>query len=120
MKPRGDVEVELGSLGVVVCRPGLRALEAIDSAPGVGSLTDILARLSRGISLRDAITIVYETHLDFSVSSPAVKRYTRAQIGEAILEVGLNSLKTACWDLVFSAYRVPTPEDEAEGSPGNA
>lgn len=117
-RSRGDREIDLGSLGKVTCRPGLRALEAIDSHPGSGSLSEVLRRLAMGVALRDVVTIVYETHLDFAAASKDAKRYSRAQIAEAALEVGINTLKDACWDLVSSAFAFPRDEG-AEGDQGN-
>ena len=113
MAVRGDREVDLGSLGMVPCRPGLRALEAIESSHASGSLTAIAAELARAPGLRTTISILYECHLDFAALSKDAKRHTREQIAAGVLEVGLGKVKTACWDLVFSAWAI-TPDPDAE------
>lgn len=76
---RGDREVDLGSLGKIVCRPGLRALEAIDVSSG--SIAEAVRRFARGGSLRDVVTILYETHLDHadSARSASALRASRSE-----------------------------------------
>lgn len=114
---RGELEVDLGSLGRVVCRPGFRALQAIDDPKRNGPLTAIIQRLFSSPSLNDVVTIIYETHLD----AQPEKRFRYDEIGEAVLEVGMDTLYIQCAELVGTAWsKRAEKESEKETSSGNA
>lgn len=108
---RGDVRVDLGDLGEVVCRPGLRALAAIDSYHSTLTISDLVVRLISHPSLNDVITIIYETHLD----AEPEKRLSRRAIGEAVLSVGMDSLYGACSELLSKAWSKKALEAAEEG-----
>lgn len=114
MRARGDRVVDLGSLGSIVCRPGFRALEAIEEQSDSKSLTDVANQLARKAGLRIVTTILYETHLDFAASEKAAPRYSREAIGSAVLEVGVGRLQEHAFRLVLSAF-APSEEND----PGN-
>lgn len=109
---RGDRTVALGSLGPVVCRPTLRALEAIELGTQGESLTAVFRRLALSPSLRDVTTVLYETHLDGASATPGGRLYTRAEIGDAVLEVGLDTVREDCFELVRSAWSRHAGEDD--------
>lgn len=112
---RGDCEVDLGRLGKILCRPTLRALEAIDDPDGGGTLVDRIRRLTEGQSLSDTVDIIYQTHLEGAISED--RRFTRDEIGAAVLEVGMGGLRQTCFDLVFTAWGPRAAE--GEGDQGN-
>jgi hypothetical protein len=114
-RPRGEREVSLGSLGSVVCRPGLRALEAIDNPETGGPLTAILRRFGVLPSLRDTVNVIFETQVDAAVAR-GEKPHTRTEIGEAVLEVGIDSLREHCFELIRTAWSMEGDEED----PGNA
>lgn len=115
MRARGDRVVELGSLGSIVCRPGLRALEAIESTCESGSIAFAANQLAKKGSLRLITTILHETHLDFAASSPGSKTYSRDEIGAAVLEVGIGRLQEHAFRLVLTAFAPPAEGDEGNG-----
>lgn len=114
-KPRGDQTVNLGSLGMVHCRPGLRALEALDDLDGHGTLGIRFRRLALTPSLTDIVDILYETHVDAASATGQSKTHTRTEIGEAVLEVGMGSVRDACAMLILTAFG-PVVEGDSEGN----
>lgn len=114
-KGRGDRTIDLGVLGVVHCRPGLRSLEALDDLDGKGSLSVRVRRLALAPSLTDMVDVIFETHIDAAMADGR-DTFTRDQIGEAILEVGMNSVRDDCAYMLLTAFG---PVDE-ESDPGNA
>lgn len=117
MSARGDRLVDLGDLGKIACRPGLRALEAIESSSETGSLADLATSIARRPVLRTIVTTIYETHLDFAAGSKGdVKTFTREQIGEAVMSVGVGKVQEDCFRLLLHAF---APKDETDTDQGN-
>lgn len=114
MQARGDRSIELGFIGTIVCRPGLRALEAIESSIESGSIADVANQLAKKPSLRTITTVIYETHLDFAAGANGVRTFDRQTIGAAVLEVGVGRLQEHAFRLVLSAF---APAEESD--PGN-
>lgn len=104
-KARGDRVVDLGSLGPIHCRPGLRALEALDAPDGNGALVVRLQRLSMPFSsvLTDVVDILYECHVD-ACAAEGREPKSREQIGDAVLEVGLHVPREVCHGLLLTAF----------------
>lgn len=110
-RSRGERTVSLGALGEVQCRPGLRALEAIDDPDGRGSLTTRLRRLALAPSLSDVVDVIYETHVDAAAAEGRPAPYNRTEIGEAIIDVGIETVREAAAEMVLSAWSRHAVED---------
>jgi hypothetical protein len=65
------------------------------------------------------VSILFETHLDFAASSPGTKRYTRDQIGDAVLEIGMPKAIEAAGELLASAWAIQADRDDEAPDPGN-
>ena len=73
-----------------------------------------------GASLNDVVTIIHETHLD----AKPEKRFSKMEVAEAVVEVGMNTLFVKCSDLLGHAWstkaKAPAPEDDGgEPDSGN-
>ena len=99
---RGDVEISLGSVGTIVCRPDSRALMALDDLSRRGPLTEILRRLAVAQSLNDVVDVLYETHVSGTPSR--ADRLTRNRIADGVVEVGMDTLYSIVGELVGQAW----------------
>lgn len=116
---RGEREITLGTLGKLTLRPSLRALEWLDNPATGGPLSARVERFAHGQSLTDTVDVVYQTHIDGL--PPGDERLSRESIGEAILGVGMQTFRSDCFFLLYSAWGDPEeiePEVESETTPG--
>lgn len=117
MSARGDRLVDLGELGKIGCRPGLRALEAIESSSETGSIADLANALARRPVLRIIVSTIYETHIDFVAGNKSsAKTYTREEIGAAVMRVGVGKLQEDAFRLLLHAF---APKSETDTDQGN-
>lgn len=120
---RGDVVVNLGSQGEIVCRPGLRALMAIDSYRPDLTISDLVLRLSMHASLVDVVRIIHETHVDAEPNNR--HRLSLDDVGRGVLEVGMDKVFDACSELLKAAWseeafsRQSEAESDEGDDPGN-
>lgn len=104
---RGEVSVELGEHGEVLCRPTFQALAAIEADLKEPIIPIAQRAVALSVGVTDATVIVFHTQ------RAAGGKLTRQQVGEAVMRAGLINVALKVNEMLQLALTAEDPNSAA-------